>query len=820
MSIATRSRTRRVLGLLGASTILSTVALPYAAMAQEAPAPTEAPAPQDAPAAEGLTEIVVTATHKSESLQKVAISLQAISTEALDQHQVKSFADYANLLPSVSFQSLGPGRSTPFFRGISVSGGQASTVGVYLDDVPITAPGRNPEVHIYDVERVEALSGPQGTLFGASSLAGTLRIITNKPKFDKFEAGFDTQVDKWGKGAEGGSIEGFVNIPVAENLAIRLMGFYSKTGGYIDNTPGVYNYTSVPIVLDNAALAKKDYNPNEEWGGRAALSWEPIPDWTITPSITYQYLNSKGGYNYDPDVGDLQVHDYSPTYLKDWYYQAALTIQGKIGDFDIVSATGLFNRRWTNANDYTYYSVTYDKFATNDPAGYAEYTNFTDANGNFINPTQQYFSKAHQRKFTQEVRLSTPQAWPFHITIGGFYQFQKQNTDTSYFIPGLGAATNPNGFSPALSGAVSPDGFYIVEQDTHSKDGAAFAEGNVEIIDGLKLTGGIRYYVADQGSYGFAGVWRSARRVGCWNDDPAVVYDKFIHPTRLSCVNVDNGFHGSGETHKVNLSYQITPDKMIYGTYSTGFRPGGGNRLSGSVPYKADTLSNFEFGWKTSWGGKFRWNAAVYYEKWKGVQYVVIPPGNQGAGVTVNAGDARVYGVESDIEWKPISGLTLSASGAYNDAKLASNFCYLVSRADLTVRPTCSTLFVDAAALKGQRLPRQPQFKGSATARYDFTVGSHESFVQGTVFHQSGSTSDLDVNNNVLLGNTDGFTTFNFSAGAKFDSVAVEAFIENAFDKRGILSKNTFCSIQYCSDSARSFPIKPQFFGLKMSYRY
>jgi len=820
-----------------ASTMLTGLAALAPTIARAGEAPDTAPQPATS---SGITEIVVTATHKSESLQKVPISLQALDSAKLEQNHVSNFADYAQMLPSVSFESLGPGRSEPFFRGISVSGGQASTVGTYLDDIPITSTGSNPEVHIYDVERVEALSGPQGTLFGASSLAGTIRIITNKPKFDKIDAGIDVEANKWGKGNAGGQVEGFINLPLAPTVAIRLMAFYDKTGGYINNTHGVYNYQSVPITLDNAALVQNAYNPDEEYGGRAALAWQVAPDWTITPEITYQYLDAKGGYNYDPRVGDLAVHDYSPTWLRDHWYQAELSIQGKIGDFDIVSATGYFSRTYSNANDYTYYSVTYDQLVAKGKAG-SYYTNFTDKNGKYINPTQQYYGHEHDKKFTQEVRLSTPKSWPFQVTLGGFYQYQRLSYDDNYYIPGLSSATN-NGvpdtyppFSPAVGGVYTPDAYYLVEEDRHFKDGAAFAEGNVNLTSTLKATGGIRYFVSDNGTYGFAGTWGSADSPnahqangtgGCWNEDSGVLYGKFIHPSRLSCINTDVGYHQTGETHKVSLAWQFEPSKMLYATYSTGFRPGGGNRLSNAAPYKADTLANYEMGWKTSFGRNLRWNGAIYYEAWKGVQYVVIPPGYQGAGVTVNAGNARVYGIESDVEWKPFNGLSLSANGAYNDAALSSKFCELTSRTDLTQLPNCSVLFDpatqtgDMAAAKGTRLPRQPRFKGSATARYDFELARTNAFFQAQVFHQSGSTSDLDVSNDQLLGDTSGFTTFNFSAGTSIDKFSIEAFIQNAFDSRGILSKNTFCSIQYCSGSSRSYPTKPQFFGLKVGYKY
>jgi outer membrane receptor protein involved in Fe transport len=581
-------------------------------------------------------EIVVTATHKSESLQKVPISIQALSPETLSQHQVASVSDYANLLPSVSFSTLGPGRSEVFFRGISVDGGQMATAGVYLDDIPITSPGRNPDPHIYDIERVEALSGPQGTLFGASSLAGTMRIITNKAKLGKFEAGYDAELNKTGKGQVGETIEGYVNIPINDRIALRLTGFYEHDGGYIDNVHGTHTYESVNYTIDNASLVQKNYNPSYSWGGRATATIQITPDWTATPSFIYQGLDSHGSYNYDPRVGDLQVRDYSPTRNQDEWYQAALTIQGKIADFDIVSATGYFRRHIRNSNDYTYYTVTYDKLVAQGKVG-SYYTNFFDKNGNILNPTQQYLGHQASKKFTQELRVSVPKSWPFQLTVGGFYQFQKTSTDDAYYIPGLSTGTsaalqdaNGNNVSPAVGGFATPDAYYLVELDQHYKDGAVFAEGNYDILKNLKLNAGVRYFVSDNGTYGFSGTWASAYNAGCGftSDQPY-----FIHPSRLSCINNRAGFHQTGETHKAGLSWQFQPSKMVYFTYSTGFRPGGGNRIAPQHPYKADTLTNYELGVKTTWGRNLRLNAAIYHEVWQGVQYGVIPSASRARGL-------------------------------------------------------------------------------------------------------------------------------------------------------------------------------------------
>jgi outer membrane receptor protein involved in Fe transport len=800
------------------SAILATASLiPAMAMAQQAPA---ADAPQPAES-EHLGEIVVTATHKSESVQKVAISLLALDPAKLEQHQVANFADFANMLPSVSFSTLGPGRSQPFFRGITASGGAASTVGTYLNDVPITTAGRLPEVHIYDVERVEALSGPQGTLFGSSSMAGTIRIITNKAKLGVTEAGVDVQANKYGGHGSGAMVEGFINLPINDKIAVRLVGFYRADGGYIDNPNATLKYEYTGFVTNNNAIAGHDFNPVKEWGGRATATIQLSDDWTITPEFTYQYLDAEGSFNFDPRIGDLKVHDFRPTYDKDGWYQAALSIKGKIGDFDIVSATGYFGRKIYNASDYTYYSVTYDHLAAGSAAGYGQYSKFLDKNGNVIDPTQQYNSLIKQQKFTQEVRLSVPKSWPFDLTVGGFYQFQKSENNGDYYIQGLGQATGTGawaGFSPALNTPLNPDVLYLVESDVHYKDGAAFAEGSYNITSALKATAGIRYFVSDDGTVGFGGEWPQAKRAGCWNSDPTVIYQKFNDTPRLTCINTTPSFHQTGQTHKLSLTWQATPDKMIYATYSTGFRPGGGNRLP-RPNYKADTLSNYELGFKTRWGSNFRLNGAVYYETWKDMQFGVVVPNTQGSTLTLNAGEARVYGVELDTEWR-LGDLDLTASGAYNDAALSKDICALdANNHNYTQLASCPTPDL-VAAPKGTRLPRQPRLKMQGTARYNFKVAGLDSFVQGTVFYQTSSTSEVLALNDFLLGDTAAFASVDFSAGVKMEKWTASAFIQNAFDNRGILSKNTFCSIQLCANSSRSYPMKPQFFGVKIGYKY
>ncbi len=899
MAIRLRSRRVRTFCALGTGTFLTPMILSAPALAQ---APAADAAAADAAAAEaeqGLGEIVVTATRSAQSIQKVPISMQALGAEKLQERQVKGLSDFAALLPSVSFEGIGPGRNTAFFRGIVPAGGAYASVGYYLDDMPITGT-EVPDIHAYDLERVEALSGPQGTLYGAGSLAGTIRLITNKPKLDKFEFGYDVEANKYGKGDFGGQLESYINVPLAPTLAVRAMGYYRRDGGYIDNTPnnGTFNDGSsstltlgdnnpnTSYTLDNSDIAKDDYNTIREFGGRFQLLWQPTEGWDITPEITAQKQVARGYFGYDPRVGDLEVHDYDQTKNDDRWYQAALSIHGHIGDWDIVSATGYFKRRTRTLNDYTYYTVTYDGFGP----GYESYLQFFDnCTGSgasqqcqMINPTQYYHADTHRNKFTQELRISTPKDWPFDVTVGGFYQRQKNELNTSYAIRGLDTITgytatgggdvaggligvpamygitydddgnpvfdtsdviNPNGnpLGTMILGtqAVKGDAFYYVEQDQLYHDKAIFAEGHYNITPTLKLTGGIRYFWTDYKVRGFAGVAGSAAGVGCTTPLP--------DDERLTCVNTNpNAADGTGrykedgETHKVALDWQFQPDKMVYFNYSTGFRPGGFNRplrirslgkIVNVAPFKSETLTNFEVGVKTTWNNIFRFNAAVYYEKWNNIQYGVVVSGAQGAGMTGNAGKAEVKGIEYDADLR-LGKVTISTSGAFNDAKLKGDFCNfaLNTETESIAQLSSCTLgeFVEGsspptpqvAAANGTRLPRQPRFKGTTSIRYDTDLGDYAAYIQGAALYQTGATQDLNVESNELLGNTKGFVSFDFSSGIKKDNWSVTLFLQNAFDKRGQLTRNTFCSIDFCANSSRTFTIKPQFFGIRFGQKF
>src|SRR5487761_722495 len=360
-------------GLPLASAVIA--AMP-AARAQQAPAPGSA---------DTLQTIVVTAQKVQENLQSVPISVEVFDSKKLSQLSIVNLDDYVEFAPAVSYvRSQGeggngePGSSLIYIRGV-VSGGDGNhsgsepSVGVYLDEQPVTTITGALPLHLYDINRVEVLEGPQGTLFGASSEAGTIRMITNKPDPARFSAGYKIQANKIEDGGPGEVVEGFVNIPLSATAAIRLVGWQEHDGGFISNvagsdangciTNGVRTFPSwalsasgvgpgggtgqcapaAPIgagAITNAPWRKSNYNTVDTHGGRAALRFELGDDWTISPTFQGQSDTTRGFFGYDPAMGYLELAHFGPESSHDTWTQTALTVEGKVSNFDIVYSGG------------------------------------------------------------------------------------------------------------------------------------------------------------------------------------------------------------------------------------------------------------------------------------------------------------------------------------------------------------------------------------------------------------------------------------------------------------------------------------------------
>jgi len=782
-------------------------------------------ATHSAPAAEsagGLEEVVVTAQRRTENLQNVPISIQALDSVALQQLSISNFDSYAKFLPSLSFQSYGPGQSQLYVRGVTNGGdgllvGSSPLVGLYLDEQPVTTIYNNLDVHIYDIERIEALSGPQGTLFGSSSMSGTLRIITNKPELGKFEAGYDLGVSQVNSGGTGGSIEGFVNIPLSDRAAIRLVGYTTRDPGYIDNVsrdpPRVYPTSGV--VLDNSDLVEKDFNEVQTTGARAALKVDLTDNWTITPAVTWQTQDADGVFAYDPELGERKVARYAREYNEDEWYQAALTVQGKIANFDLIYSGGYLDRDIDNSYDYSDYSFGYDTYYADYPDYFGNY--FVDNDGELIDPSQYVLNRVNFTKQTHEIRLSSPADQNVRWVAGLFLQRQTNDNYSAYRVDNLADDRSITG-QPGVN--------YLGSTTREDVDRAIFADVSFDFADDWTLTLGGRAFDYDSEVIGFFGYGPYfTDRVGEGENSGAPCIPDSIgtNTTLRPCDNIDSQTDGSDFTGRVNLKYRIDAERMLYATYSNGFRPGGINRNPVRPPYEPDQLDNYEIGWKTGWAaGRVRWNGALFFEEWDDAQFGVAGPNN----VTeiVNAGRAEIFGIETDVQWAVDDNLTLTASATYLDTELKTNSCQFANPEfdcsipgppDSDGEPQENFILAPA----GTRLPVSPEFKMNAIARYAFKAGSYDAFAQAAVVYQSDAIPTLTVADAEIIGTQPSYTTGDLAFGVGRGNWTAELFVENVTDELGEVTRYPPCAASVCT-APLVVTIRPLTFGLKFGQRF
>jgi outer membrane receptor protein involved in Fe transport len=747
---------------------------------------------------------VVTAEKRQENLQDVPVSVQALGQEKLDELNVTEFSDYVKFLPSVTFQSTAPSQTSIFMRGVAngdaaFHSGPQPTVGVYLDEQPVTTIAGQLDIHIYDVARVESLMGPQGTLYGASSEAGTLRIITNPPDLTKFSAAYDVEVNSVDHGGIGYIGETYVNEPLNDKMAIRLVAFDEHDAGYIDNVYGTRTYTD-GITINNAGRAKNDYNDANTDGGRVALKIDLNEDWTITPTVMGQRQDTNGVFAYDPTVGDLEVRHFLPEYSHDKWVQAALTVTGKVGDLDLVYSGGYFVRDLHTASDYSDYTFFYDSLY---PKYYVD--GFKNAQGQLIDPSQALISHYHFTKQSHELRLSSSGEGPLHFVTGLFYERQTENYLDNYYDAGL---------SPNLSITGWPGTVYMNDGTRVDRDLAAFGQATYDITDALSIKGGVRVFDSHNTLYGFFG-FGSPNPVGSSNDEAHLCPTPRIGYRGAPCVDINKGEEEVNVTYLADATYKFDSDRMVYATISTGYRPGGANRLGTFPSYASDYIHNYEIGWKTSWeGNTFRWNGAIFDMTWDKMQYGFAGPEN-GITVIVNAPQAEITGLESELTWAVDHHLTLSGSASLTDARLSQNYCQgLVNGQSVT---NCDP----ASAPSGTPLPVTPVLKANATARYAFEVTDEtDGFVQGSVLFNGSSAAALSISDREQLGRQHAYTSADFSTGVNSGDLSFEIFVKNAFDSRGETWRYAECATSVCYPETYIATIQPMTIGIRFGEKF
>jgi len=707
--------------------------------------------------------IIVTARKRTENIQNTPESVQALGQARIEQLNLKSFDDYVRFTPSLSFVSQGPGQSKMVIRGIaestgSAEGGGRSSAALYLDEQPITVDGSSPDPRLVDIERIEVLSGPQGTLYGASSESGTVRIITNKPDVTKFGGYVEATGRTMAEGEASYDFNGAVNIPIVQDkLALRITGYSVKDGGFIDIVPG----ETPGGTANNAGAVADDVNASETNGARVAARWEINDNWRATASYVFQDVDVDGRSDYDPALGDLQAVRFFKESYKDKWNQSALTLEGDLSFAKLVVTGAYFDRKTRQIDDGT----AYDQYLTTTAAYFPLYDFGADPTG-FVTNT------AVDRRTTAEIRLSSnegPSRWSW--IVGGFYE--EAETGYSYanhitdFANSQGFANAQAALAAAAAPLLSPTDIYFYQTSRYNQEQTAvFGEISYKITDKLTATIGGRWYsVSGGGDLHTELPFGAAATVADLGGLPVVTLEDSVFP-----------FDENGFTPKFNLSYQATPNVLLYGTYSQGFRLGGANRqrlgLAVPVQYSADELKNFEAGWKTQWlDGRVTLNGAAFFMSWEDFfSDVRNPDPSTFFFVTANVGDAEVKGLELEYRLKPTSQLEIGGSATFLNAEL--------SKASAAI-----------GVPKGARLPVSPEVKFAMFGQYTIPIAAlkGEAYIRADYSYTGESVNSIDP---TVAQKQAAYEIVNFQAGFERADWRVNFFLNNAFDERAALFVN------------------------------
>jgi iron complex outermembrane recepter protein len=833
----------------------------------------------------GLEEVVVTAQHRSESIQNVPITMQALTAETLAQLNVTTFEDFAKFIPNVTFEGNGPGQSNIIMRGLGTitSGIQGSgavgafpTVAVYLDEQSEQLPNRNLDVYAADLERIEILEGPQGTLFGAGAEAGVVRYITNRPKLNVTEGSANAGYGVTAHGDPSTNADATINLPlVQDTLAVRAVIYDEHRGGYISNIPatfsreatdkGIVNYFGGVVPpnsgpINNYPEAGRAFNPVNYTGVRAEALWQINDDWDLLLSQSYQNMDAQGVFweeAYDGTgkaLPDLSVALFNPSYDKDQWEDTQLTLNGRIGQLKVVYAGGFLDRKVDQQEDLTNYSrgVYAGYYQCNYP-GYpfktvdGKITRTAGSPGYCYSPSG--FWTDHERSSHQshELRVSTPDDWRLRGIGGLFWENFTIHEQTDWFY-----GTSPN-FYPVGPPSVNPatGGYYPVTANNPNvrplgdaffdditrgyEQRAAFGSVDFDIIPKiLTITAGTRYYHLDD--------FERGSNVGSFGCEIYGPYNGDVPPNPcvstpqtgvLSNLNNLNAKHleqaYSGWRSRANLTWHILPDALVYYTWSQGFRPGGFNRAQSVIQpsspiyglftpplaYAPDTLTNNEIGWKTQWfDRRLQVNGAVYQENWNRTQISIDDPGVTGNLIfTTNGPNYRVRGVELSFVGKVTDGLTVSGAAAWNSSEVVRTLGLVNSTTGQPIN------VVNPFGALGSPLAQSPPFQGNLRIRYEFPLGDYQAFVQAGVARQGGSYASTDHLTTTLQGASvafydPGFTTYDASAGFSRDAWAVQFYGENLTDTRG----NLFSTY---NDFVKAVTVnRPRTLGVRISYKF
>ena len=790
------------LGPLLASACLCACLLTEVCAAADAAAPAE-----DADQG-GIAEVTVTAERFKSTVQDTPISMTALSSEQLNAAGLTDIESIAHEVPGLSMRSAGPGLTEYEARGIASNGGAAPTVGFYLDDIPLSPPALSQsgkvviDPNLYDLDRVEVLRGPQGTLYGSGSMGGTVKLVTTQPKLGQFEGSAQGTVsDTYGGGANGGG-NLMLNIPLGEVLALRVVAGDQYRSGWIDNvtlspfpiSPTSTHYTasltSVPVQS-----VIHDANDVKIWGERASLLFQPSAGFSVLAFFFEQHM-ALGGY----DLLDATPTSALPGTVYDAHYEAfplreglhddikiyGLTANIDLGFADLTSATSYWDRLNWQAEDSSV-SLWWTNAASALSQGSPSFPALAPVLYSEVDPSHQ---------FSQELRLASHDIAGWHWVAGAFFSR-------------LQSVWQEESASPATIPFGVPDGSYFTSYNPYTvSQKALFADGSYAITSHWKLAAGVRWYSYDSNQHEYS-----------WGyDGPSPV-----PPAQATLTQASN----RGFNPRINLSYEPTKDLNTYVTAAKGFRPGGANQIipppneppfcsPGTLQFQPDTVWNFEAGEKARLlGNRLTINGDVYYIKWDGVQQVfTLTCGYQ---FYNNAGNGRSYGPELEINARLSEEWTLSLNGAWTDAKItrpsAGYQSYLstqVTEPDGVTHPcpvtgNCTVPIMNV-----------PKDTASAALIYSRPFGD---------YRLTARVDDSYVGTSTDVAYYFGYTLPSYNiANARLilahDRLSIHLFVDNLTDKAALTTANN-TSFQFnIPQLVRYSTNQPRTFGTQVNYRF
>ena len=815
---------------------------------------------QDTSAQATIEEIVVTSRKKSESLQDVPLSVSTLTEGALEEVGINTFEDYLLQLPGVTAGGSGPGQNTIYIRGLASTTPNLTTAGVaglapnvsfYLDEQPLAQPGRNLDVYAADVARIEVLAGPQGTLFGASSQAGVVRMITNKPKQGVTESNFEIEQRFMPEGDTGTKVELMTNVPLGDNTAWRFVAYRDERGGYIDQVAGQLDASqsarfregtfiranglavgsaragfqagadlSGATLLPANAIVEDNANGVEYSGFRSTLAHEIGDNLNATLVYAQQTIESDGVFFADPNLGDLEIQRYTQDEIKDSFDNMSLTLEGSIGELEVVYAGAYTDRDTNQMVDYTDYLFVGQYLPYYICDYYVTYTTYAPGNvptGTCGAPNLLVDSYTNTEVESHEIRINADINDNMSLTAGYFMSDTTLTELNQFNYPGsvgndITYAANYALTDTSVSGSINnaspgwysagpfaePVIFFNDIKRTDEQKGF-FGELNIALSDTSELTLGARWYDIEVDFEGSA-------NSSFYNGFGAPDTQQF--GSNLSAQYAPgnaNGYPDTAKTDgvigKVTYSWNPSDDVMYYVTWSEGFRPGLLNRPVGASnaagtysvkpEVKSDEVTNTEFGWKTILkDGQLRFNGSVFMVDVEGLQSTIFDPSIVNLFFSDNAADGDIKGVEGDFTYYANKeGLTVAGAFSLLDTELTRK---LVPTDDVVV---------------GSDMAFAPGMQFNLRARQEWGMSNGNiGHAQVQLTHSDDSYSDIMEPNKALQNS---YTTVDLRFGMSNDEMTAELYIDNVTDERGEIS-NTFVF-----DRQRVSYIRPTTVGIR-----